>query len=122
RREWCARGIDLWLGTAKTAINFQYVIPTLQIETWLLATYDPDTFTGLFPEGISDYESITNVESLLLSMGYEEDKEKPGRLYKQKTLFENNVIYVPRLLRYIDKSTARCKELFNFKQLIENYC
>ncbi|HEY6872365.1 MAG TPA: hypothetical protein VI298_06530 [Geobacteraceae bacterium] len=122
RRNWCSDALDNWFGVLKDNINYNYIIPTWQIETWLLATFDNITNPVESPVALTDYETILDVESKLLSLGYREDLEKPGRLYKEKNLFATNSKYVPRLLANLPTATSRCSELLNFENILSGYC
>lgn len=122
RKNWCSRSLDSWLGVIKASVDINYVIPTFQIESWLLATFDNLSNPEVFPVAISNYETISDVETKLLALKYGEDKEKPGRLYKEKNLFETNPNYAKRLLANIDIASSRCSELADFQRLIAGYC
>ncbi len=119
RRQWCHSALDNWLGIAKDEMYNHYLIPTWQIETWLLSTFDKDNSPHVFSSEIMDYEEICNVEELLLQLGYAEDFEKKGRLYKERELFSSNPQYVPRLLQMLDKVEKSCEEFSRFKKLIQ---
>lgn len=122
RRNWCATALDNWLGIVKSQANVKYVIPTVQIETWLLSTFDNNSNPEIFSVSITDYEQIEDVENLLLKLAYHEDTEKPGRLYKERNLFETDSKYVPRLVNDLDKASSRCSELALFVDTISAYC
>ncbi len=116
RRDWCSDCMDVWLGMAKikNAGKIRYVIPTYQIETWILATYDETTSPSVFPDHIADYETISDVETKLISLGYEVREKKPTRIYKEYKMFKNNEAYIPRILNNLDTVQQRCAELKNF--------
>lgn len=117
RRSWCNDSLDSWLGLAK-GCDCHYVLPTWQIESWLLATFDEVSSPGVFPTAIADYESIQNVEQKMLLLGYKEDTRKPGRIYKERRLYSENPNHLPRLLNKFSIATSRCDELNNFESLI----
>ncbi|NVN97539.1 hypothetical protein HXX01_04940 [Candidatus Nomurabacteria bacterium] len=119
RRQWCRDALDNWLGFAKNELNNHYLIPTWQIETWLLSTFDEVDAPHVFTGKITDYEEICNVEELMLQLGYMEDLEKKGRLYKERELFSSNSKYVPRMLQMLDKVESSCEEFKRFKETIQ---
>ncbi len=122
RKEWCCKVLDSWFGDLKNHIKCFYVVPTMQIESWLLATFDNVTNPSVFSVEIEDYELVIDVEKKLLAIGYDEDREKPGRIYKEKSLYEKDKRYVPRLIDKLDVASIRCSELSNFIRILENNC
>jgi len=117
RRLWCNDALDSWLGLAK-GCDCHYVLPTWQIESWLLATFDEVSNPGVFPVAIADYESIQDVEQKMLLLGYQEDTRKPGRIYKERRLYSENQSYLSRLLNNYLIAASRCDELKNFESLM----
>ena len=120
RKDWCCRALDLWLGAIQSQVKCFFIVPTMQIETWLLATFDNITNPDVFSVELADYELVIDVEKKLLAIGYDVYKEKPGRIYKEKSLYENDSRYVPRLINKLDVASSRCQELTNFMRIIES--
>ena len=112
RNAHCRHAVGQWLGVHAHKPEIRLILPTHQIETWLLATYDSSPLTPAF--GPAEYEAIHNVEAHLLGLGYDEDREKPGRLYKQHALYKDDDRYGPRLCRHLALAAERCPELFRF--------
>jgi len=117
RRSWCNDSLNSWLGLAK-GNDCYYVLPTWQIESWLLATYDEINSPSVFHSSVADYESIQDVETQLLLLGYQEDSRKPGRIYKERHLYSKDLNYLPRLQNNFSIATSRCDELNRFQSLL----
>ncbi len=117
RRPWCNDSLNSWLGSAKGS-DCHYVLPTWQIESWLLATYDKVNSPSVFHSCVADYESLQDVETLLLRLGYQEDLHKPGRIYKEKSLYAEDPRYLLRLRDNFSIAMSRCDELNNYQSLL----
>jgi hypothetical protein len=109
RRGYCWGAVNHWLGIHATKPEVRVVLPTTQIETWLLATHDasprdPDLSARTF-------EDIIDVEAHLTALGYPEDREKPGRLYKELELYRKDPRYAARLVKHLTVASTRCPEL-----------
>ncbi|MBF0284913.1 MAG: hypothetical protein HQL51_10695 [Magnetococcales bacterium] len=110
RRRWCECALNGWLGWSQTAPGVYYVLPTHQIETWLLATYPLSSLqTHFTPPEDENFETIRNVESILLKFGFAEDRDKPGRLYKEFAAYQKK--HLPLLLSNASLARRRCGEL-----------
>lgn len=120
RRSWCERTLNHWLGVYAGQPEFYYLLPTWQIETWILATYDHVTHPEIYPSPVSDYEMIEDVEAKLLEIGYVEDRERPGRLYKESALYGSDSRYLKRLTRNLSVVSTRCEELDRFISMLSS--
>lgn len=114
RRGWCKRALGQWLGIYARSARIRYVLPTKQIETWILATFDEDSKPDIFPKAVKNYQRIEDVEARLLGLGYEEDSERPGRIYKQATIYRDNPRYAQRVIENFGAVKGRCKEARKF--------
>ena len=112
RRSWCHAAVDYWFGAVKDGQNIIYLLPTYQIESWILATHDLEP-----PE--TNYERINDAEARMVAMGYKEDNTKPGRLYKEYTLYQKHPDYLNRLIAEIDVASGRCPELSEIINYLE---
>ncbi|MBL1352697.1 MAG: hypothetical protein COA61_005085 [Zetaproteobacteria bacterium] len=117
RKSWCNESLNAWLGLAKGG-DCYYVLPTWQIESWILATYDEVNSPKVFPSAVADYESIQDVETRLLSLGYKEDLQKNGRIYKERSLYSKDPNYLQRLQNNFSIAAERCDELHDFQVLL----
>ncbi len=114
RRRWCEAAIEDWMVSQALREHAYFLIPTWQIETWILATYDSELFEAKGFPHISDYESVTDVEGRLLRLGYDEDEEKPGRMYKEHQLYSHDPRYLPRIVADLPTAASRASELQRF--------
>ena len=120
RRDWCKKAINSWLGFTRMRPDVKYLLPTFQIETWLLATYDQSRFPNDTEIENSDYERYEQVEAMLIEKGYVKDNAKPERMYKEFTMYNENPLYLTRLLKFENTARERCRELDRFLNFYES--
>lgn len=118
RRRWCECAMNQWIGVARSGVH--WVLPTYQIETWLLATFDAHTAPPDFAPLLDrDYQEIPNVEEWLLKAGFKEDRKRPGRVYKEETLYRKD--YLQTLLNNVERVRRRCAEFDLLQQTLARY-
>lgn len=122
RKAWCGQAIDYWLGVNRKTFTkpVVHLVPAWQMETWLLATYDQRSSPGVFSKPIANYESMKDVEPKLIALGYEEDRNKPGRLFKTQQLYQGHK-YAPRITSHLTPARQRCPELEKFLSFVERH-
>lgn len=113
RRHWCERALTGWLGSSSQHPGIHFVLPTYQIETWLLSAWDDDP---RLPGG--DYETILEVEPLLLEYGFRADRDHDGKIYRERTLYSK--VYLPRLIAQQARVRDRCAEFARFQDLLDH--
>ena len=113
RREWCEINLNNWLGAAKPHLHCHFLLPSYQIETWILATHN---LANTDP----DYELLAEVEERLLELGYKKDNTKVNRIYKELQLYKTHPQYLPRVLAELTQAKNKCQELDDFLTFIDN--
>ena len=104
RRDCCEARLNVALGVGQMPPFCHYVLPTMAIETWLLALHDNQGHPQTFATQLSDYESYSDPESMLVSIGYQ---QKNGRLLKSVALYER---YAEDLAANLPLVRRRCAE------------
>lgn len=109
RKDYCKHAIRTWIGTDEDS-QLCFVTPSYCLETWYLATHDNLTDPGVIPDQIENYETVENVISLLLSLGYDGFTDENTGLITvdKKSLTEK---HSGHLIDNFSVSLSRCPEL-----------
>ncbi|MCI5146553.1 MAG: hypothetical protein D3923_13755 [Candidatus Electrothrix sp. AR3] len=120
RRSYCQKAILSWLGESAETLNRAYLLlPSFAIETWLLATHDPDETVFDDLDKPFNYEELLDVENRLIAIGYAA-KEVSGkkRLKKQSKRYKN---YGKIVFPKFHNVKQRCTEADYFYQILTNH-
>ncbi len=109
RRTFCENAINHWLSESDKPNKMFYVLPTFSSETWLLASHEPEIHTN--------YETIQDVETRLIPLGYK-TKLKNGRP-RLKKIPRFYRAYSERMVSKLDIVRGRCSECDNFCKFLE---
>ena len=104
RRECCEARLNTALGVGQMPPFCHYVLPTMAIETWLLALHDSQEHPQTFATQLSNYEDYQDPESMLMSIGLQQEN---GRLLKSVSLYER---YAKDLVANMPLVRQRCAE------------
>lgn len=106
--------------TADTRVREQcwVLVAARQIESWLLGTFDESSCPALGVVDVGAWEAVVPVEQSLLCLGYEEDRETPGRLYKSRGLYSSEG-YAGRIMANRSRVEARFPRLAVFLGALE---
>ncbi len=121
RRDFCEKSILFWLGETAESIDGAYLLlPSFAIETWLLASHDPEgeVFDDLGKP--FNYETLSDVETRLVNIGYP-SKVKNGRhcLIKKENKHSN---YAEQVFMNLDKVKERCGEAERYCLFLTDHC
>jgi len=98
-------------------IKIILAVPKMMTETWLLSTYDREELKKRSII-VSDYEEYPDVEQALVELGYEEKRDKPGRLKKFQNLYSTDPRYGARIETYAAVIEKECTQFEKFKESI----
>lgn len=118
RREFCKKAVLHWLGESPETIQGAYLLlPSYAIETWLLATHGPSESCFDNIKKPFNYENISEVEKLLLELGYSGKNDNEKRRLRKK---ENKYIeYADRVYLNLNNVKLRCNEANEFCSFLE---
>ncbi|MBF0610943.1 MAG: hypothetical protein G8345_09020 [Magnetococcales bacterium] len=121
RRRWCECAMQQWLAAARLPTHaLHLLLPTYRIENWLLAAYADQLPSQKFtPPVHNDYETLQETDTWLLQVGFKEDREKPGKIYKEETLYREK--HLPTLLKNRTLIQQRCSEFNYFQTLLHSH-
>jgi hypothetical protein len=119
RKDYCKEALRAWLGTPEQR-DLRFVIATICLETWYLATHDRETDPDRFENAIQNYEEIENPVSLLRELGYRifTDHETGMISIDKKALTTE---HAEQLTKNLDKAKTRCPELSRTIDFIESF-
>lgn len=118
RREFCKKAVLHWIGESPETIQGAYLLlPSYSIETWLLATHYPSESCFDSIKKPFNYENISEVEKLLLELGYSGKNDNEKRRLRKK---ENKYIeYADRVYLDLNNVKLRCNEANEFCSFLE---
>lgn len=118
RVEWIRSALTKILEGIKLQVPMVFVIPKMQSETWLLASYDDETLQELKVDPL-DIENHIPVETTLIALGYEKHPEEEHKLLKAKRLYEHDPLYAPRITTYSARIADRCPQYAAFRDAVK---
>lgn len=121
RRSYCGEALSFWMNEdVEESKKIITLISTYSLETWLLATHNEsdEIFNGLNKP--LDYESISNVEALLVAKGYRSKSLGANRGRKLTKRPKDYPEYANEVYANLRTVRLRCPELDRFVSQIES--
>lgn len=115
QRECCVEALNKSFSSNNEPKRCYYILPTQNIETWLLASYE---HSGNCLSKTKNYESITNPEQRLIDLNLPQPSQnKQKKLDKAPKKYE---LYAQQLIKKLSLARSRCAELERLCTLIFN--
>ena len=113
-RECCERKLNTELGVDSEPEKCFYILPSQKTETWLLSIHDQNTDPHVFTSTPQNYESLSNVDDLLIQLGYQSNRQ--NKLIKRPNIYAS---YAEQLVRHLTTARSRSSELNRLCTIIE---